>query len=125
MTYTVIVNEKFPSLNEYLSSCGRHPMKGASLKKKYMEICEWEIRRQMPRVVLKTPITLVYRFYEENKRRDKSNVASMGIKCFEDALQAVGALKNDNWSGVESWTTEFYIDKDNVRLEIDITEAES
>ena len=120
--YSIILQGRFPSLNEYLAMTGRHPKRGGSFKKKDMEVMEWEIRTQMPRVELKTPVRFVYRFYEANKKRDKSNVAAYALKCFEDALQAVGALKNDNWAGVDSWITEFYVDRDNPRVEIDIYE---
>ncbi len=123
MDYKVIINGQFKSLNQYLQACGTHPQRGASMKRKDMVILEWEIRKQMPRVVLQTPVKFIYKFFEPNKRRDKSNTAAYFIKIWEDALQAVGALKNDNWSGVDSWVTAFYVDKQNPRIEVDIIEV--
>ena len=125
MTYKVVINGQFKSLNQYLQACGVHPKRGASMKKKDMEILEWEIRKQMPHVILKTPVRFVYRFYEPNRRRDKSNSCAYFIKIWEDSLQAVGALKNDNWSGVDSWTTEFDVDSKNPRIEVEIIEVDA
>lgn len=116
------IDGRFPSLNEYLAMTGRHPKRGGSFKKRDMEIMEWEIRQALRGAVLEPPVRFVYRFFEENRRRDKSNVAAYFIKCWEDSLQAVGALKNDNWSGVDSWVTEFYLDKEHPRIEIEIYE---
>lgn len=41
-----------------------------------------------------------YVFYEQDRRRDPSNVAAGGIKIVEDALRVAGLLTNDGWKHV-------------------------
>ena len=94
------------------------------MKRRDMESIGWELRKQLKGIRLVPPVTFEYRFFEKDRRRDKSNTAAYLIKCFEDALQAVGLLKNDNWSGVDSWTIWFGVDKNNPRIEITIRDKE-
>ena len=71
-----------------------------------------------------TPIVIHYRIYAKDKRRDRMNIASAFDKSFEDALQKCGLIDNDGWNNVLNATFEFYIDKENPRVEITITEVE-
>ena len=114
----------FPDLNNYLSECGRHPIKGGKLKKDYMMIACNAIRKQLPRVVILGRVRIHYRFYETSKKRDPSNVGSMAIKVIEDALQKCGVISNDGWANIAGYSQDFFVDKDNPRIEVTITECE-
>lgn len=113
----------FPDLNNYLSECGRHPMKGGKLKKDYMMIACNAIRKQLPRVAILGRVKIHYRYYEASKKRDPSNVSSMAIKVIEDALQKCGVISNDGWANIAGYSQDFFVDKDNPRIEVTITEV--
>jgi Holliday junction resolvase RusA-like endonuclease len=111
-----------PDLNDLLSASKRHPMAGNKMKRDYATVANACIRQARRRTPLRTPVYIVYRFYEADKRRDKSNVAAFAIKVIEDSLQEVGLLPNDGWAEVENWTCGFGIDKDNPRIEVTVYE---
>ena len=117
-------NNCFPDLNNYLSECGRHPMKGGKMKKDYMMIAINAIRKQLPRTVIMGRVRIHYRFFESSKKRDPSNVAAMSVKVIEDALQKCGVISNDGWANIAGYSQDFFVDKDNPRIEVTITEVE-
>ena len=67
---------------------------------------------------IKCPVKIIYRFYEENKKRDKDNVSGIAHKFVQDALVESGILKDDGWDYVIGFSDEFYIDRDNPRIEV-------
>jgi hypothetical protein len=52
------------------------------------------------------------------------NLASATDKSFQDALQLCGVIKNDGWDDVIDITFNFYLDRENPRTEVTITEKE-
>lgn len=94
-------------------------------KAKNDKICrEWILKAGMRKVKLQTPIHIHYRFFVKDKRHDVSNVVSGFIKSFEDALQELKILKNDGMNDVLPYTFEFYVDRENPRIEVEIREVE-
>lgn len=94
------------------------------VKKKNDETMIKQLRFRSDLREIKTPIVIHYAFYCKDKRRDRMNIASACDKSFEDALQKCGYIKNDGWNDVLNATFEFFVDKDNPRIEITITEVE-
>lgn len=110
----------FPSLNDYLDACRKGPQVGARMKRSYQMIASNSIRRCLKRARVKNPVIIRYRFYEPDRRRDPSNIASMAVKVIEDALQECGVLPNDNAFWVRGYSQEFFfggIPKIEVELE--------
>lgn len=68
------------------------------------------------------PVEIAFRFYEPNSRRDIDNVAGWGHKCILDALVKSEIIENDGWKQIRSISDEFYIDKNNPRIEVTIKE---
>ncbi len=64
-----------------------------------------------------------YRWYEPDKRRDLDNVSAFGRKCIQDALVKTKVLQDDGWKNIVGFTDEFYTDKGNPRIEVDIEEV--
>ena len=60
-------------------------------------------------------------WFEENRRRDPSNVCAGGRKFILDALVTCGTLVNDNWL-ISEFTDKFLVDKKQVGVEVTITE---
>lgn len=125
MTYKVIVYGFDSGLNEllhgriydYRTKKYRNPEKNRN-----DNLCVKHIKQQMKNVVIEYPITIGYRFFCKDKRHDRMNVASAFVKSFEDALQKCGVIDNDGWDDVLTPVFEFYIDKDNPRIEVYIKE---
>jgi len=69
---------------------------------------------------INTSVYITYKFYRKDKKKDKSNIAAFARKVIEDSLVKMGILKNDGWNDVEGYHDEFYIDKDNPRIEVEI-----
>lgn len=106
-------------LNTYISAERSNRFKGASVKKSQMNIvsgCILEARLKP----VKTSVYITYRFYCKNKRKDKSNVSNYAIKVIEDALVNNRIIPNDGWDDIEGFHSEFYIDKNKPRIEVEI-----
>lgn len=113
-----------PGLNEYIEAERRNRYKGADMKRKQQKAVLAVLRRQIRRP-LKEPVTMHYTWVERNRRRDKDNISSFGRKVIQDALVEMGALRNDGWANISSFTDNFSIDKCKPRIEIEIEEAET
>lgn len=103
-------SKTFPSLNNLLAEYGRAPKCGNSMKRKYMNICNDEIRMQLKDYKVSKPIILHYRFFEprDGHIRDVMNVFAMFSKCFEDSLQICGVIPNDNPMWLKNDTHDFF-----------------
>lgn len=120
---TFYKNRTLPGLNEYLGECNRNRLAGGHMKKKYQAIITQFIRRDLKRLKINKPVSIHYHFYEVDRRRDKSNIASLAMKFIEDALQQCGVLQNDNWDCVAGFDYEFFIDKKEPRIVVELEEV--
>lgn len=114
-----------PSLNDYLNEIGKNPKAGGRFKSDYSLVCISAIRRcLLGWKVTQPPVIIHYKFYEskKGKRRDVSNIFSLCAKFFEDALQKVGTIANDNPEWIEGFTAEFFWIDGEPYIEIDIEE---
>jgi len=69
------------------------------------------------------PVTAKFTWYEENRRRDKDNIA-FAKKFIFDGLVKAGVLKGDGWDYVAGFSDDFKVDKHKPRVEIEIREVE-
>lgn len=113
----------FPDLNNYIYENARHPQCGAKMKREYMMIACSAIRKQLARVSISGAVKIHYRLYEASKKRDPSNCAAFAVKVIEDALQKCGVISNDGWANIAGYSQDFFVDKDNPRIEVTITEV--
>jgi len=67
-------------------------------------------------------IKLLYRVYVGRKNIDGSNIRSVIEKFFLDGLVESGAIQDDSIEYVVGDSSEYYIDKENPRIEITIIE---
>lgn len=120
---TLIINGDLPSLNEYTkanrSKWGQ--ALGAQMKRDAEKLISLYIKAQkLTDVSYTRPVRLDFRWYMENGRKDPDNVC-FAKKFILDALVRNGVLENDNFAHIKGFTDEFFIDKENPRIEIDIT----
>jgi len=82
---------------------------------------------QLTDVLLVTPIKITYTLFPKNKQRgDLGNALSVHQKFFEDALVEYGCISDDSYKEVVQSTFLFgEVDKDNPRVEIQITQCDS
>lgn len=118
------INGRFPSLNEFIAATRTTKgkwHKGNTMKQECQENIAWQLQNQDDRQI-DNPVYIKYEFYEPNKKRDLDNIASFFIKVFQDALVKTGILKNDTWNYIEGYSIDFFVDKDNPRIEVEIEE---
>lgn len=122
--YKVVIQGRYPSMNEFITANRTHKQKGNNLKKKSQNEIAIQLLQQHRKLHIDKPVYLKYTFYEFNKRRDLDNVASYFMKVFQDALVYCGILHNDSWQYVTGFSTEFFVDSKNPRIEVLIEEME-
>lgn len=122
MKYTVTIDGKLSGLNDYIDACRSNKYKGAMLKKREQTYCMWYIMAQLPEEI-KAPVRVTFRWGEPNMKRDLDNIC-FAKKFILDALVQSGRLKNDGWKDVYGFTDEFFIDRHDPRIEIEIEEVE-
>ena len=123
-TYKFTIDGRLPSLNDYCKAerSGYHAAN--KMKHSYQTLISAYIRRSRLKPI-KYPVKIIYRFYEANKRRDKDNIAGIAHKFIQDALVNDGILEDDGWDYVIGFSDEFYIDKKNPRIEVELWEVKS
>ena len=125
MTVNFTIQGKLAGLNDYTKACRCNRYVGARMKE--------ENERKVLCAVMQSPsrntkltgkVVINYRWYESNKRRDLDNIA-FAKKFIQDALVEYGVLQGDGWRHIVGFNDMFYVDKDNPRIEVEISEVEN
>ena len=103
-------SKTFPSLNNLLAEYGYSPQRGNTMKRKFMNICNDEIRMQLKGYKAENPIVIHYRYFEpmDGHYRDFPNVHAFFSKVFCDSLQKCGVIPNDNPRFLKNETHDFF-----------------
>lgn len=64
-----------------------------------------------------------YHWYEQNRRRDKDNIA-FAHKFIQDAFVEIGLLEGDGWAYIAGFTDDFSVDSKRPRIEVSIEEVD-
>lgn len=116
--YRLVIHGRLPGLNEYIDAERRNRYHGAKLKAEAEKWIAAEIFSQLRGIHIPSPVRILYRWYEPNRRRDKSNVCAYGRKVIEDALVRAGVLDNDGWNDIDAFEDRFYLDERKPRVEV-------
>ena len=81
-------------------------------------------KQGLSKVRLEAPIAIKYMIYAKDKKHDRMNLGSCLDKCFCDALQTMKILANDGFDDVVDIKFEYFLDRQNPRAEITITELD-
>lgn len=119
---TLTIKGLLPNLNDYTKACRTNKYAGAKMKLNAEQLITFYIKQQIRHIAYKNKVKLTFRWYEANKKRDLDNVC-FAKKFILDALVSNGTIIADGWRGVVGFTDEFYVDKDNPRIEVDIEEV--
>ena len=124
--YQVIIEGKFPSMNEFIDANRRNRgkwNKGNQMKQASQDDISWQLLQQHKKLHIDKPVYLHYTFYEPNKKRDLDNISGYFHKVFQDALVHCGVIHNDNWHYIVGFSDEFKIDNKTPRIEVIIQEV--
>lgn len=114
-----------PGMNDYSSAERANKHQGASVKAHWTAVAAL-CAREIPPIGKDTlPVKMRYRWFETSKRRDLDNISSFGRKVIQDGLVKAGVLENDGWKQIAGFTDEFYVDRDNPRIEVEIYTEEN
>jgi len=121
MTVQFTIEGRLPGINEYVLAERGNRYNGAKLKKTSQRTVEYYIQAaRLPRV--RTPIRIVYTFFEKDRRRDKDNIAGFAHKVIQDALVEQRIIDDDGWREISGWTDAFAVDKERPRIEVTLIE---
>lgn len=109
---------RLDGLNEYTKANRTNAYVGAKNKRDNQNKClSYILEQKKGRCVGKQFI--FFRWYEKNNRRDLDNIA-FAKKYILDALVEAKVLEDDNQEYIEGFVDEFYVDKDNPRIEVEL-----
>lgn len=114
---------RLPGINESFNEARKNKYIEASNRRKYEEYIGWNLKRDLGKWKPNEPVILHYHFFEENRRRDKDNVAGYAMKLIQDSLKNNGYLSGDGWNQIENFDFEWDVDKNNPRIEVEIEEV--
>ena len=124
--YMLIINGKLNNLNDYITACRTNPYKGAKVKAHNENIVKACIYEQLGRLRIQGPVYNEIRRMVRNRMRSSSiliNISSFGRKVIQDALVETHVLRNDGWTEITGFRDDFYIDRKNPRIEVEIEEV--
>lgn len=122
MKTILVIEGTLVGLNEYTKACRTHRQAGAKMKKNTESIISAYIMQQLKGVAFKKAVKLSFRWYEPNRKRDLDNIC-FAKKFILDALVSNRIIVADGWKGVVGFTDQFFVDKENPRIEVDIQEV--
>ena len=123
---------KLPGLNDFIKAervtfrtkYGKFMTKGAIMKKEWQEYISIFIRRDLGRLKITKPVIMHYKYYEPDLKLDIGNRHATCQKFVEDALQECGVLINDNQRYVKGFTAEFFLNRENPKIIIELEEVD-
>lgn len=123
MNQKFVINDRLPGLNEYTANQRANKYGGNLMKRTAQKAVEWQIRASKLKPI-KSPVKLLYSFYEPNRRRDKDNISGFAHKVIQDALVNTGILKGDGWKDITGYTDSFFVDPKRPRIEVELVEVD-
>ena len=118
----VVIHGSFPGLNEFIAAnrSGHGKFNRGNAMK---QAAQHEIMSQLPRWHTDKPVWIYYSFFCPNRKKDLDNISGFFHKVFQDALVERGCLNGDGWKHIKGFRDDFYLDKRNPRIEVNIVEA--
>lgn len=125
MLYTFVDNMRIvlnipgelTDLNAYIKALNGNRFTANTIKRKETERVAMEARIARLPAIQDYPVTITYRWYSKNKRKDIDNVA-FSKKFINDGLVTAGVLEDDSRKYISGFTDEFYVDDKNPRVEV-------
>lgn len=112
----LIIPGEFPGLNKIVDAAKAHYHKYREMKEANTELISWPAK-QLPKY---KSLQLNITWYCKDRRRDPDNIAA-AVKFIFDGLVDAGVIENDGWKQNKGWNNNFEVDKENPRVEIEIS----
>lgn len=123
LEYKFTIPGRLDGLNEYTSANRSNAYRGGRMKQKNENNIIAHIRRQLSGIgTITAPVLIYYRFYEKDRRRDNDNILSCAAKFVQDGLKKTWVIKDDNQKCIPHFYFDTFVDKENPRIEVTITE---
>lgn len=119
----ITIHGEFPGMNEFIKANRTGHGKwnaGNAMKQRDQN----RIAAQIPKCRFDKPIWITYRYYCPNKKKDLDNISGYFHKVFQDALVTRGVIHDDSWKYIIGFKDEFFVDRNNPRIEVEVTEKE-
>ena len=118
-------SKTMPSLNNLLAAYAKLPKAGGALKKKFQNICSWEIREQLGNWKPSRPLIghFIYHEPKDGHYRDRPNIHAFVSKVWWDSMQDCGVIANDDPRYVINETHDFDIVDGEPYIEIYLEEV--
>lgn len=116
---TLIIKGELCDLNTYIKALNGSRWGGNDIKQVETQRVAYEARLARISPITAYPVRILYRWYSPDQRKDTDNVA-FAKKFINDGLVQAGVLENDSRKFVAGFADEFFIDKENPRVEIEI-----
>ena len=116
---SLTIKGELTDLNTYIKALNGNRWKGNDIKQTETERVAYEARLARMKPVEQYPVRIIYRWYSPDQRKDTDNVA-FSKKFINDGLVVAGILENDSRKFIAGFVDEFYIDKANPRIEVEI-----
>lgn len=113
----ITIKGELRDLNTFLKQVNNNRFAGAKVKKEDTEKVYYACKEKYIEPVKDYPIHITFKWYSKDNRKDLDNVA-FAKKSALDGLVLAKIIENDSRKFIKGFTDEFYIDKENPRLEI-------
>ena len=114
----MIIWGELMDLNTYIRAVSNNRFGGGKVKKEEIKRVYLECKNQKIKPIINYPVTIRFRWYCKNNRKDLDNVA-FAKKMVLDGMVMAGVLKNDSRKFVSGFEDVFFIDKKSPRVEVD------
>lgn len=118
----LVIKGQLDGLNEYTKANRSNRYSGNQMKVENENHITIFVRNQLREERFER-VAIRFNWYEPNKRRDPDNIA-FAKKFILDVLVREGVLKNDTQKYIEHFEDYFYIDVNDPRVEVWLTEIE-
>lgn len=122
MEYKFTIIGRLDGLNTYTAANRMNYQKGGRMKRDNEETIIWSIRQQLRGIHIESPVLIYYCFYEPNRKRDNDNILSCASKFIQDSLVKTQVLQEDNQKHIPHFYFDTFVDKENPRIEVTLTE---
>ncbi len=118
----MVIEGRFPSLNDYVDAERLNRYRGAAMKRTQTErVQAAAIAQGLPRFA--GPVAVRFLWVEPNRRRDLDNVA-FAKKFVLDGLVAAGVLEGDGQRHVVALQDCFEVDPANPRVMVEVVDVD-
>lgn len=119
--FSMDIPGELPGLNEYINASKRHRGRnnaGNIMKQQCQAYIAGFIPKEFMGMMIDTPCTIMFTFYEKNMKRDPDNISATAHKFILDTLVQCRVLKNDGMKIVTAMLDDWIVDRENPRINV-------